>query len=1038
MDVFNLQSTISLDSSSFFSGLRKSERGMKDFGDKMAMGFDRIKQAAKWLITGAAVKVGVNAIKSLATATANAGDRIDKASQALGLSRKAYQEWEYILSQSGATIDSLGISMKTLTNAIVDGSQDTNDALSTIGLAVSDLEGLSQEQAFEKVVRAFQRLPAGVQKSSAAVKLFGRNGQELLPLLNSDIYSIDILRAKAMDLGMVMSDDAVNASVAYTDALDTLQRTFNGLRYSIGAKVLPVLTTAFTRITNYAGKISRAYKDEGLSGVFKTVISDIRNIKWPSWDDVEKAATKAWDDIKKGALTLGGLVFGKKEDGSVDWPGWPEVVGAANAAWEGIKDGALTLVGLILGKKADGSVNWPTWSDVVNAATKIWKDIKKNALDLGGVVFGRREDGSVNWPTWKDVQDRANEIWKSIKNRALNLGGVIFGLKEDGSVNWPDWNSVKDAGLYIWGIIKEKALNIGAVVFGRKEDGSVNWPTWKDVQAIGTGIWNGIKEQALNIGAIVFGRKEDGRVNWPTWKDVRDAGTEIWNTIKGMALDLGGIVFGRKENGKVNWPQWKDVKDVGVAIWKSIKDAALNLGGIIFGRKENGRVNWPTWKDVKDAGIEIWEAIKGMALGLGGVIFGRKENGKVNWPTWKDVKDAGIAIWNYIKDKVSWFGGLIFGKNTKGEVNWPTLKDLTDAADALWKDVVGYVGKLGGLIFGDSPEAVTVFQEIAKAIGAISAAVLAYGFYTKLSQTVSLLRSFFTLDISGFSKAGLILAGIAAGMMLIYEHWTDIEPAMRSIGEWITNNVIAPITNAISAIEDLLYEVGLIKKEADIKESIGIVDPEKTPVRIPVAWGDKISPILAKYFGWGQVDKFGESLTNAIETKDFTSFVDQVIKEMISADKTSQQTIDAVEELRKACSEVAGEYPITFPINYPLTIQQYVRQKQNEQLSSHSGSGGSFESGLWDVPYNDFPALLHEGEMVLTKTQANEYRDGGGSGASSRMIVSAIQKLENTMANLRLMVGEKEFGRATTEYGGRRMNNYIGAADGRIAAGYGS
>ena len=219
MDVFNLQSTISLDSSSFFSGLRKSERGMKDFGDKMAMGFDRIKQAAKWLITGAAVKVGVDAVKSLATATANAGDRIDKASQALGLSRKAYQEWEYILSQSGATIDSLGISMKTLTNAIVDGSQDTNDALSTIGLAVSDLEGLSQEQAFEKVVRAFQRLPAGVQKSSAAVKLFGRNGQELLPLLNSDIYSIDILRAKAMDLGLVMSDDAVNASVAYTDAL---------------------------------------------------------------------------------------------------------------------------------------------------------------------------------------------------------------------------------------------------------------------------------------------------------------------------------------------------------------------------------------------------------------------------------------------------------------------------------------------------------------------------------------------------------------------------------------------------------------------------------------------------------------------------------------------------------------------------------------------------------------------------------------------------------------------------------------------------
>ena len=117
MQVFDLQSKISLDSSDFFSGLRKSERGMKDFEDKMAMGFDKLKSAAKWLVTGVAVKQGVDAIKTLANETANAGDRIDKQSQALGISRKAFQEWDYILGQSGASIDSLGFSMKTLSSA---------------------------------------------------------------------------------------------------------------------------------------------------------------------------------------------------------------------------------------------------------------------------------------------------------------------------------------------------------------------------------------------------------------------------------------------------------------------------------------------------------------------------------------------------------------------------------------------------------------------------------------------------------------------------------------------------------------------------------------------------------------------------------------------------------------------------------------------------------------------------------------------------------------------------------------------------------
>lgn len=35
-----------------------------------------------------------------------------------------------------------------------------------------------------------------------------------------------------------------------------------------------------------------------------------------------------------------------------------------------------------------------------------------------------------------------------------------------------------------------------------------------------------------------------------------------------------------------------------------------------------------------------------------------------------------------------------------------------------------------------------------------------------------------------------------------------------------------------------------------------------------------------------------------------------------------------------------------------------------------------FEKGLKYVPYNDFPAILHEGEAVLTKAQASLWRAG--------------------------------------------------------------
>lgn len=46
-----------------------------------------------------------------------------------------------------------------------------------------------------------------------------------------------------------------------------------------------------------------------------------------------------------------------------------------------------------------------------------------------------------------------------------------------------------------------------------------------------------------------------------------------------------------------------------------------------------------------------------------------------------------------------------------------------------------------------------------------------------------------------------------------------------------------------------------------------------------------------------------------------------------------------------------------------------------------------FATGLYSVPYDNFPALLHRNETVLTRAQADEYRkDGGGSAKSKQDI----------------------------------------------------
>lgn len=323
MDLFNLAAKLTLDSSGFEKGISGADSQGKGLADSLGKTFDRIKKAAAAAISVAAVKKGIDTLMSFANEVSSVGDKIDKQSQALGLSRKAYQEWDYILGQNGASIDSLGVSMKTLNSAILsagEGSKESMTAFRQLGLNVHEIETMNMEDQFDAVVRAFQKMPAGAQKSALAVKLFGRNGMELLPLLNQSETSLDELRARAEELGIIMSDDAVDASVAYNDAMDDLNRTFNGLKYSVGAKLLPALTTAVGRITSFAGKISKAYQENGLKGVWQTLVDDFKNIKWPTWDDVRTTVIQGWETIKNGIRDLAVLAFGEKVDGTINWP----------------------------------------------------------------------------------------------------------------------------------------------------------------------------------------------------------------------------------------------------------------------------------------------------------------------------------------------------------------------------------------------------------------------------------------------------------------------------------------------------------------------------------------------------------------------------------------------------------------------------------------------------------------------------------------------------------------------------------------------
>lgn len=52
-------------------------------------------------------------------------------------------------------------------------------------------------------------------------------------------------------------------------------------------------------------------------------------------------------------------------------------------------------------------------------------------------------------------------------------------------------------------------------------------------------------------------------------------------------------------------------------------------------------------------------------------------------------------------------------------------------------------------------------------------------------------------------------------------------------------------------------------------------------------------------------------------------------------------------------------------------------------ITESGGKSGSFASGLDYVPYNNYPAMLHEGEAVLTSSEADAWRNGDSGGGET-------------------------------------------------------
>ncbi len=501
MELFKLFGSIFVDNEKANKSIHKTEEKAEGLGKKMLKGTGTALKWGAGIAAGAAA--GAGALMGIASKAADTTDRIDKLSQRLGMSREGFQEWDFVLSQAGVSIDSMQNGMKTLSqrmNDAVEGSGKGVELFEKLGVSVQDTSGKikSQEQVFDESIAALQGMEAGIEKAALAQELFGRNGQDLLPLLNSEAGSVDELKQKAHELGLVIGDEAIDSGVKFTDTLDQVKRSFGNVVAVVGVKVMPIIqellewvvvhmpeiqtvvSVVFKKIEQFVSIVVSVFK-EGLLPIFQTIFNWAQE-NWPVFQGIIEAAFNAiktaWDNVLKPALDFLLELFKT----IFDWvqEKWPIIQSVIEGVFEAIK-----LV----------------WNEVL-------KPVLETLLSIFGSIFDWVQE---KWPAIesiiKGVFDTLKLAWDEVLKPVLDVLLEIFkAILKWVQDNWPVIQSiiggVFDALKWAFDNVLKPVLDTLIKIFGSIFDWvGKNWPT---IQKVITDVFDAIKSVWDNVLKPVF------------------------------------------------------------------------------------------------------------------------------------------------------------------------------------------------------------------------------------------------------------------------------------------------------------------------------------------------------------------------------------------------------------------------------------------------------------------------------------------------------------------------------------------------------
>jgi hypothetical protein len=188
------------------------------------------------------------------------GDKLQEMSIKTGLSVEALSTLARQAGQTNTDLDALKLGLNVMNRVLGQVDAGGKAAIATIqsmGITAKELEGKTPEEKLERFAQAIAGIEDPTKRSAAALKIFGRQGTDLIPFLLEVSGGLEEAKNKTRELGQEMDARGAAGADALGDSFDELWATVGGLFTNLGRLVAGPLNAVIIMATEFVGVVSR-------------------------------------------------------------------------------------------------------------------------------------------------------------------------------------------------------------------------------------------------------------------------------------------------------------------------------------------------------------------------------------------------------------------------------------------------------------------------------------------------------------------------------------------------------------------------------------------------------------------------------------------------------------------------------------------------------------------------------------------------------------------------------------------------------------